>query len=410
MKKRSLFKEGGFLMIAVVFGNLLAYIFQVYMGRVLGPAEYSVLGSLTSVFYIISIPISTLTTVVSKFTAQYKGGGEYSKVRAFFLVALKKVVSYGIVVVAVFLALTPFISKFLNLDSNIPLLLLGITLLFSLLLTVSRGTLQGLQMFNQLSLNIILEGSVRLFAGVVLILLGLGVNGAVLSYGVTYSLAFFISFIPLRFIFREKSVGISIPNFYKYSAYVFITFACLTLMTNLDVVLVKHFFSPDLAGYYNVASLLSKVPYFISVALVSIIFPKVSELNFSNKPHKHIFMKSVFFVGSLSVMVGVTYMLFPSQIINLFFGQQYIKAAEFLGLFGIAMALFSTSMILLFYNLALENMAVVKAVVLAAVLEVLLLIFSNGTLKMIVLDLLLTSFVLLVLIIIFARRKNGRVC
>lgn len=407
MEKNSLFKQGGVVLFAIVVGNLLAYFFQIYMGRALGPADYGVLGSLISIFYIISVPVGTITMVVSKFVSQYKVNNEYGKIRSFFFAALKKVVKYGLLVFIIFLVLTPLIARFLNIPTTIPLMLLGVTLLFSLILPVNRGMLQGLQNFNQLSLNMIIEGVMRFALGVLLISLGLGVNGAVLSYGFAYFLAFFIAFIPLRFLFKEKKEGISIPNFYKYSWFVLVAFTCIIVMVNIDIIFVKHFFTSEQAGYYNVASLLSKVLYFVSMAIVSVMFPKVSELHISKGSHKHLLKKGLLYISLLSFLAVLFYIAFPSFIIRIFFGAAYLQAVPLLRLFGIVMAAFAITIIIIFYNLAIENTSIVKFMVISVVLEILLLLLFHKTLMNIITVLLVVSIILLSLTLLFSRRKNG---
>jgi len=61
-------KEGGILLFATVLGGFLNYLFNIFIGRMLTPSEYSVVVSLFSVFVIISVPIGTIQTVVAKYT------------------------------------------------------------------------------------------------------------------------------------------------------------------------------------------------------------------------------------------------------------------------------------------------------------------------------------------------------
>ena len=68
MISKKTLKEGSILLFATVLGGFLNYLFNIFIGRMLTPSEYSVVVSLFSVFVIISVPIGTIQTVVAKYT------------------------------------------------------------------------------------------------------------------------------------------------------------------------------------------------------------------------------------------------------------------------------------------------------------------------------------------------------
>ena len=71
-----------------------------------------------------------------------------------------------------------------------------------MLLPINRGTLQGLQRFKGLSLNLVIEGTVKLFGGIILVLLGFGVYGAIISIVLAYVIPYFAGFYPLKDILK----------------------------------------------------------------------------------------------------------------------------------------------------------------------------------------------------------------
>mgnify|MGYP003565942060 CR=1 FL=1 len=51
----NLLKHSSIMFIATLIGSACNYLFQLYMGRALGPADYGVFGSLFAIFYILSV-------------------------------------------------------------------------------------------------------------------------------------------------------------------------------------------------------------------------------------------------------------------------------------------------------------------------------------------------------------------
>ena len=62
IKKDELIKGGFILLITIGIFNILNYIFQMSMAKILGPADYGVLAVLMSFIYIMTIKIYTTTT------------------------------------------------------------------------------------------------------------------------------------------------------------------------------------------------------------------------------------------------------------------------------------------------------------------------------------------------------------
>ena len=70
---------------ATIAANFFSYLFHVYMGRSLGPAEYGILGSLLAAFYILFVPLEAISTVVTKFVSEFQAKEEYGKVASLLL-------------------------------------------------------------------------------------------------------------------------------------------------------------------------------------------------------------------------------------------------------------------------------------------------------------------------------------
>jgi len=401
-------RHSGIMFSATIVANLLGYLFHLYMGRSLGPAGYGILGSLLAAFYVLFIPLGAISTVVTKFTSEFKAREEYGKVASLLFFGMRKLFRYTILIFIGLSLSSWLIANFLRIPSPFPVILMGLVLAFAAVLSIPRGVLRGLQKFGQLGLNISLETLIRLLLGVLLVSVGLGVNGAILAYGLGYLAAILLTLTPLGFLFHLRNETIDVSRIYKFSLPALTMSVCLAVMTNVDLIFVKHFFTSEEAGVYTVISVLGKVMFFVSSAFTIPMFPLVSELHTRGENTLPILKKSSIYVILFSGIVLAAYWLSPSFIINTLYGSAYSAAAPLLGTFGIAMGLIALVMVYTAYLLALKDMRFIKVLLGCTFLEIVLLGLFHRTLLQVVHVLILTNGLTLFLLFLSKLKTRQR--
>ena len=394
---------------ATIVANLLAYLFHVYMGRSLGAAEYGILGSLLAAFYILFVPLGAISTVVTKFVSEFKAREEYGKVASLLFPGMRKLSRYAILIFIGLSLGSWLIADFLRIPSPFPVILMGLGIAFAVGVSIPRGVLQGLQKFGQLGLNISLESLIRLLLGVLLVSLGLGVNGAILAYGLGYLAATLLALMPLRFLLHLRNETVDVSSIYKFSLPALAMSICLAVMTNVDIIFVKHFFAPEEAGVYTVVSVLGKVIFFVSGAFTIPMFPLVSELHTRGENTLSILKKSLFYVISFSGIVIAAYWLSSSFIVHALYGAAYSPAVPLLGAMGIAMGLIALVMVYTTYLLALKDMRFVKVLLGCTFLQIILLSLFHHTLLQLIQVLILTNGLTLFLLFLSRLKIRGRI-
>ena len=398
-------RENFLLIAATLAASAIHYLYQFSMGRLLGPADYGTLAALFSIIYISVAPVQAVQLTLTKFVAEFKASGQAGFIGALFNGVIKKLTFVGFAAFAVLSILSPWISEFLNIPHKSTIINFSFIFLAMFILAAARGFLQGMQRFKALGANLIAESATKLAFGLALVFAGHGILGAIwganISVFVSVGLAAFILLPTLR------ARGDAITNeqrrkIYEYSIPTLIALSVVTALYSLDVLLVKHFFTPNEAGIYAAAALVSKVIFFALLPISQVMFPKVAELRIKGLPHTAIFLKSLALVTLLSAIAVATYFLAPSFVLNFLFGSEYSAAVPLIGLFGAAIALLSISYVFVNYFLSSGRTKFVYALPVFALAEVLLILFWHSSLHQIVTVLIVLMALLLAFLIALA--------
>jgi len=396
--KSKFLKDNIVLLIGMTILNVLAFLFHFYMGRKLGPADYGILGTILSLVYLLGVSFNTIQTSIAKFVSKFKTKKEYSKVSYLLNASIKKVFLYSLIVTFIFIAVSKPIASFLNI-TTLPLILISPFIIFISLTAINRGVLQGLQKFKGLSLTLITEGVVKFFGGILLVAIGWKVNGAILAIVLSYIFSFFIGFLPLNKIQGYKKRKFKTKQIYSYSLPVLVMLVSLTAYNSVDLILVKHFFSNIEAGYYTAISLIGKILFFGSISISQVMFPKVSELYEAKKPHRHMLYKSFLIVLLFTLPLILFYFLFPSFIVNILYGSEYLSITNLIGWFAISVGLFCLVYIMAFYNVSINRHGFLYVLLSFNVAEIILLFIFHQTLMQVITILIILMSILFLIML-----------
>lgn len=402
-----LIRHGGIIFSAYAVSFFFSYVFYSYMARVLGPEDYGILGSMLSLLYIFSVPGIVITTTLTQIVSEQKRKGDYGKIKSVLLLSAKKLVIIGLAIFVLLILLSPIIKQALNLPSEIPVIFLGFSLIFISVLPSPRGVLQGMQEFTSLAFNMAIDKPVLLFFGILFIYSGIGVNGAILSYGAGALTVLIFALISLKTILGTESEEINV-SVYKYAFPVFILILGITIMNSIDILFIRRFFPAEVSGQFTAMKMLGEGIYFLSLALGGVLIPKVSELNILEKDHGFLLRKALLYFGIFLVSVLFVFALAPKLIISILFGREYLSISGYLVWYGFVMALLSLSIIFMFYDVAAKRTAFRYPLILFTILDVALLFVFHSTIGQIIGVQAAVFFMLLVAVIMINRRYDNK--
>lgn len=329
--------RNSFVIVAgIIISNLLGYVFHIIVGRALGPSHYGEFGALISLYLIIALPASALSSAVTKYSAKYNAKREFNKIGALRNSLGKKTLIFGVFLFLVVAALSFPLSGYLKVPA-FSIVIVGITLIFSLILPINRGVLQGMKKFKILSANSILEAAFRLALAFVFIFLGFKANGAVLAYGLAYLLAFVFIFPYVKETkSSEKLEKNELSKIYKFVFIVLVVNLVIQLIINLPTLFIKHAYSAEFTGLWTAALTLARISLFITGGITLVMFPEVAEKE-NHEDKKTIFKKALLLTLLVSVGVALCFILFGNLAVTILYGKTYLSAVPILEWMGLAM-------------------------------------------------------------------------
>ena len=263
-------------------------------------------------------------------------------------------------------------------------------MIFAIISPIVAGVIQGLRAFGYLGIGMIIGTLVKLFFGIFLVSLGLKVNGALLGVILGSLAGILFLIIPLKPVFTENKVdyNIDFSQIYPYFLPTSIALLCFMVITNIDLILVKHFFDSAQAGHYAAASIIARIILYLPGAIILVMFPKTSELYALNEEHRPILKKSLFYGILLCGAALLLFLTIPSFIVKFMFGGQYISIIPLVGIFGSAMCFFALANILFLYQLSIHELSFLKTLIIGTIAEVILITLFHTSLTQVILILL----------------------
>ncbi|WP_421809105.1 oligosaccharide flippase family protein [Flagellimonas sp.] len=400
--KRRVSPQQLFMLSALVVngGN---YIYNLLLGRILGPEAFADAALLVTLLLVLSFLGMTFQLVTAKFVAELPSGQWESfrnRIGTFaFLIG-------SVLGALVFLA-APFLQSLLQTENVLMFRIFALGVPVYFVMSVNRGQYQGEASFVKLSISYQLEMWGRLGITLLAFLLIRDHFGALVSFGILVSLA--LGLFPYKKLRLNLGTTMADLEWKNVRTFMWIT-ACYELtqiiINNSDIILVKHFFQAREAGLYASLALIGRVVYFVAWMFVMLLLPTVVRLKKEGKPTRHILFKYIGYIGLLSLMIVASCALFPQRIIALLFGTDYLSMATLLWQYALATSLFAIANIFTYYFLSLDEYGPIWFSAILGMTQIVLIVFFHGSLALVVQLQILVMLVLLAVQILYFLSKK----
>ncbi len=382
-------------MISVIIVNGGNYLYNLLLGRILGPELFADAALLITFLLVLSFVAMTFQVVTAKFSVLL----EKQTFTNFVNLSYRYATVIGVLLGIVLIAFAKDLQHVFNTQSHLMFSIFGFGIPIYFMMSVNRGVYQGKKRFDNLAITYQGEMISRLLITLILIFLLPFKPSILIAIGILIS--FVVGLLP----FNTENISILKKQTLskKHSKHV-IHFFVLTafyeltqiIINNSDILLVKHYFDQYEAGLYASLALIGRVVYFVAWMFVMLLLPKVVQKQKDGEAHTPILFKYVSYIALLSIAIIAGCYVFPEFVIRIMFGSDYISMAPLLWKYAVATSMFAISNIFAYYFLSLDRYVPVIISGLLGISQVVLIIFYHDSLIQVVLMQIMAMAILLI--------------
>lgn len=268
--------QGSFIItLTSLFANFFSYLFQLLAGRALSVSDYGILIALFSVQALVGLPTGIIANAVTKKVTEIKDIDYPNGLSLFFYSLFKLNLIFSLVTVIVLFFFKSYVLTYLNISATglyFPFLLY---VFFSMLFVYDRSFLQALHRYKALSILNISQSLGKLLTAGIVLYLALDLIWVFVLLSI-FILLFELVSLTLLFKNIHKKYGVfSSEHLVKILKFSFLSsfgFIGVSLILNNDVLLVKHLFSEDVAGYYSSSAIIGRIIFYGASPLAVVLF------------------------------------------------------------------------------------------------------------------------------------------
>ena len=361
-------------------------LFQVYMSRRLTPAEFGTLNALQALFLVLAVPANIFAQSLNRHFGQSFALRKLQTLRTHYFCFARGLIYFSVAGFGVYYAFSGLIGQFLRIEGAYPLLITGCSIFSFFFLQLNQGFLQGGHRFASMSLSLGIQGGFRWLCGVLLVVAGFGLNGALSAQTLAFLVASGVTSVAVFSQFSDRSVSaedesqgrIDLDRFFTESCPIFFALLAYLMLTNVDMLLVKHYLPPAEAGMYSSLAVLGRGVLFLSEAVAVGMFSigvheSAIGVGWFDTYHRAFFLCLVMYVAVL-----IPFWLQSEMIVNIIFGENYLVNAPFVIWIAISMALFGLLRIPINFNLSRNRTGFIILLYLGVLVEgILITLYHN---------------------------------
>jgi O-antigen/teichoic acid export membrane protein len=322
--------------------------YNIGVAHLLGPGDFSHAAAAVTLLMLASCINLAYQLVTAKLIAKSPVPAERAAVYQYLM---RRAWRVGFLLAALVVGASRWIATYLRLPTPTLIVLLGMGMLFYIPLGVRRGGMQGSCQFFRLSLNFAVEAFVKLILAIVLILGGAGIVGAVGAISLSVFAAFML---PAGDSELRQAPADYLPGSLLEGIQAIIFFVGQVIICNVDILMVKHYFSPGAAGVYAAVALVGRLLFFATWSVTSAMFP-ISAGSSAEGDSRRVLAVPLLFVAGISTVFVVFLASFPGFVIHTLFGRDFPAGAgveQLLAMNAIATAVYAVCVVLITYEMS----------------------------------------------------------
>ena len=362
---------GTWVAVGMAVANLLGYALNLAASRALRPTGFGALGALLGVVLIGNVAALGLQTVTARVLAGNRGSFGAEAARLYRL-ALASAVAVG----ALTLALAPALAELLHLTSGGSVWWLPPVLASLTVTGVQLGILQGAERFHRLAVLYVVAAAGKVGGGLVGLVVGDSVASTMAGTAAGSALSVLIGHGMVRGLVTVSAPGGPARAHLPELLHATHSLLVLFVLTNVDVLLARHYLPGPEAGRYAVGAVVAKGAFWLPGFVGVVALPALSD----SLRRRRAAVRAISAVAACGIVVTLFCAVFGDFVVLVVGGSAYESLAPRVWMFAAAGSLYALAQLLLYSRLAAQDRRALVAVWAAlAFLLVLVLGGRNGS-------------------------------
>jgi O-antigen/teichoic acid export membrane protein len=374
---------------AQIGANVVALLFVVVFARILGDDGYGSLGSLLSAFLILYVPGQALQVAVAREVSARVARNDPDPGAGVRRWIDRLLVLTGVVVVVSILLRHQFASVIAVEKYPWAAAAAPVGACIWMIVAVERGAMQAFQRYAAVGWSLVGEQGARIVTAAILVAAGLDVTGAFLGSMLSYVAAAAALSLPLHHELTHAHGGVlhgehrerRLRDLFHRSWAPLLALAFISILQNVDVIIVNHRFSNETASDWTAAAVAGKGILWVAIGLGFWLVPEAAKRVHSGNDASSALLKTIIGVVLIAVPMLLVYGLFGHKLLDIVF--KLSGASGALPWLGLGFTFLAAAYLSIQYLLALHHWTFLWPLGAAAILQpILLAVIDGGTTKL----------------------------
>ena len=401
------------LTLSSVANLLFVKVSALYLNR----SAFGTLSCLVNMMMIIIIPFSAFQSFIAQQIASFDAASKPQNAFCLFNIGLKMSVMVALPLAGLLFIFNDYLTQLFHVSSDNVFMLAGVIIVFLLPFQIFLGFFQGIKSFASYCLPVFMESCLRVALGYSMLRAGFGITGVLFSFVGSYIGALGLCCGLIKNKFTNSSLNYSICNLdptvlRKNFVKILLSFSVYGILVFSDILLVKHFFTPEQAGDYAAAANIGRFFFFIPTPLITVMYPKIVELHHTESRREMRFvLLNITFAVALACFAFITVCYFYAPLVIQYFldASKYLHTVYLIRYMSVIMSFFVLINVLLYYNIARNRRAYFVLIICGTALQILLICRYHDCLRTVMQVLQWTSasiFLLFAMLTIYEDRSG----
>lgn len=377
--KDPFFRNSALFFSASMVVAFLNYLFHPILARVMSLQDFGDIEALIALSSVLSTFMSGFAVATVHASVNCEDKDECAAVIA----SLRKTALIFILSIFTILVIgSQFFANQLHFSSPLLFIILGLVLVVGALQTFRNGYLQGQRDFKAVSLANIIQSGGRLLLAALFVWIGWHSFGAAIGMLCAQIVSFAYVFLKTRQLLTKHATALGSDRVREELMNVgFFAIATLfvTILYNTDILIVKRFFAPDVAGAYSGISTMANIVYFVTGSFSLVLLSSVKRSD-GGEARRRTFFKAVILITAIGGAFVLLCLCFPQFLTGLLMGARYVPYAYLLPWLVLSFFFASLANVCVYFALALRKKGLTINAIVVSLLLAFLVAFRHDSL------------------------------